>query len=219
MNPSGVIVRSYEFNLVNTLPEETVIKHLEQCARICYKSEAATDIRESESFLSRLWKLGHHSIFEHVAITAFIVCDRGLLAELTRHRLASFSVESTRYCDYQEQIEFIVPGSEIDKTTYKTIANEMAGYYRHLRKTGDPAQIARAVLPNMLATRLYMTANVREWAHVLELRFKNEKAHPDMRRLMKRAAVAFVTQYPILFGKILGLDDALEKVDHDVIGL
>jgi thymidylate synthase (FAD) len=76
------------------------IKFLEMCGRVCYKSEDKITDESSVNFVKSIVKSGHHSVLEHVSATARIICDRGVSHEIVRHRIASYSQESTRYCNY-----------------------------------------------------------------------------------------------------------------------
>lgn len=148
----------------------------------------------------------HESVIEHVTgITVRFICDRGVSHELVRHRLASFSQESTRYCNYAgdkfgNEIVFIKPifwkDDFIESAEYgfciksKTPAHEWdfamrdaeIRYFK-LLKLGASPQEARSVLPNSLKTEVVMTANVREWRLIFQLR-TSKAAHPQMRELM-----------------------------------
>ena len=78
-------------------------------ARTCYKSEPKGE-KSNENLVKKLIANGHHTPLEMSTVTVRIITDRGVLAELTRHRLASFSVESTRYVNYSKKgLEFIKP--------------------------------------------------------------------------------------------------------------
>lgn len=135
----------------------------------------------AESFVRSIIKRGHESVLEHVQLTFHIVCDRAIMAELTRHRLASFTVESTRYVKYDE-LKVIAP-FELTKDNnrlFKDMIRNHERSYAFLIGCGCKPEIARAVLPLCLATELYMTANLREWRHVLKLR-TDKAAHPQMR--------------------------------------
>jgi len=199
----------YQTELLYPIPETTAIRQIETCARICYRSKT-DDILTAMGFLKKLWKLGHHSVFEHVNITVFFKMDRGLSHEMVRHRLCAFSQESTRYCNYNDEIEFVFPSGIVDSfddmNAYKTAAIKCAEQYHHALARGNAPQNARALLPNMLVTRMYMTANVRQWMHIFDMRLRNPGAHPDMRRLMSITADEFLKHYPDLFGKILDLE-------------
>jgi len=87
-----------------------ILQLIEKAGRTCYKSEANITEDSAQKFIKGLLKRGHESVIEHGVVTVRIICDRGVLFEFTRHRIASFSVESTRYCNYgNKDIEFIEP--------------------------------------------------------------------------------------------------------------
>ena len=116
------------------------------------------------------------------------MCDRGVSHELVRHRVASFSQESTRYCNYAKKgLTFIIPtNTNYDKNFFETWKNHMKlceKTYLDMIEQGVPPEKARSVLPNSLKTEVIVTANLREWRHILKLR-TSPKAHPDMRHLM-----------------------------------
>jgi len=90
---------------------EKVCEAIERAGRTAYQSEPKGD---PEGFVRMILKRGHLSVLEHVNLTARLVTDRGVLAELTRHRLAAYTVESTRYVDYAgdkqgNHCKFIIP--------------------------------------------------------------------------------------------------------------
>lgn len=119
----------------------------------------------------------------HTAATFFITCDRGVSHELVRHRTASFSQQSTRYCKANKsgEIEVIKPsGLAISDEEFMASA-DVDEYYEGLTECAKiPPQIARYVLPICLATRLYMTMTLERWRDFLKLR-TSPAAHPDMR--------------------------------------
>lgn len=152
---------------------------------------------------------GHESILEHSNITYRVICDRGVLAEWTRHRIASYSVESTRYCNYTKgkfgsELTFIYPSwykevPPIDKFMYKDLTDnqkqkldwwsllnssccDIETHYNMLIKDGAPAEVARAILPNCLKTEIVCTMNIRELRNFFKLR-TTKFAHPDIRKL------------------------------------
>lgn len=158
---------------------------IERAGRTCYRS--ACKEGSTGPFIRRLVDSKHESVLEHASATFRIVCDRAVMAELTRHRLASFSVESTRYVNYSKQDGGLMviepPGLEPD--TWEIWARgvqEAEDAYILLIGRGVKPEIARAVLPNCLATVVVMTANYREWLHVIRLR-THHAAHPQMRQV------------------------------------
>ena len=195
------------FSFMHLPDGEFILGHLELAARTCYKSEDKTSPDSARKLLSRIVRLGHDSVLEHISVTVRIVCDRGVTHELVRHRLCSFSQESTRYANYAQD-KF---GSEItvirpyfwakDDARYEVWLGAMQACedaYLRLVDAGATAQEARAVLPNSLATKIAMTANLREWPHVFKLRC-DLPAHPDMRQTMQPIMLGMLDLYPSVF--------------------
>lgn len=179
-------------------PTEILLK-LELCGRVSHQSEFSHNFEGAENFVRRLIKRGHESVLEHVSLTFLIVCDRAIMAELTRHRHASFTVESTRYVKYDE-LTFINQFS--NDTVGEFIQEELMltaeSIYRDwIKNHGAKPEQARAVLPLCLATKLYMTANLREWRHILKLR-TDKAAHPQMRFIMKQILDIFRKKLPVI---------------------
>ena len=82
------------------ITQEDILKHIERAGRVCYKSEGNIKDGSAEKFVKGILDRGHESVIEHFSLTVRIVCDRGVTHEIVRHRLASYSQESTRYCNY-----------------------------------------------------------------------------------------------------------------------
>lgn len=126
-------------------------------------------------------KNGHESVIEHATFTFLIEgVSRALLAQLTRHRIASFSVESQRYVSYSDGFGYVIPPSiialgEEDVRRYKVQMEMMHRWYcGWLDRLGkEKKEDARFVLPNACKTRLLMTMNARELKHFFELRTCN----------------------------------------------
>ena len=163
--------------LIDDIDGAQILRKLERCGKVSRQSK----LGDAESFVRSIIKRGHESVLEHVQLTFKIICDRAIMAELTRHRLASFTVESTRYVKYDE-LTVIQPSLPTDDAiiAFRWAMREYERNYEMFIKNGEPPEIARAVLPLCLATELYMTANLREWRHVLKLR-TDKAAHPQMR--------------------------------------
>ena len=167
--------------LIDDIDGEQILRKLELCGRVSHKSK----LGDAENFVRSIIKRGHESVLEHVSLTFHIICDRAIMAELTRHRLASFTVESTRYVKYKE-LNFILPvgvhraPDDVAFFHLECNARFSENTYRNLIEKGYPPEIARAVLPLCTATELYMTANLRELRHILKLR-TDKAAHPQMR--------------------------------------
>ena len=77
-----------------------ILKHIEKAGRVCYKSEGNITEESAQTFIGNIVKRGHESVIEHYSITVRVICDRGVTHEIVRHRIASYSQESTRYCNY-----------------------------------------------------------------------------------------------------------------------
>ena len=129
--------------------------------------------------------------------------DRAIANELVRHRIAAYSQESTRYCNYKEKIEFIYPKNISDKTLQliKSACECAATTYQTLIAEGATPEIARDVLPLCTKTELIATYNLREWRHILRLR-TDKAAHPKMRELMQTVLQFFQGLVPIIFDDI-----------------
>lgn len=190
------------------LPEgEFILGHLEQAARTCYKSEDKCSPDSARKLLSRIVRLGHESVLEHISVTVRIVCDRGVTHELVRHRICAFSQESTRYANYAQEkfgneITVIRPYFWAEDDTRYTIWRETMQAcetaYLKLIEAGASPQEARSVLPNSLKTEIVTTTNVREWRHIFRLRC-DKAAHPQMRQVMVPLLQAFHERIPLLF--------------------
>ena len=198
------------FKIVKIDNKDDILAHLELAARNCYKSEDKIQPGSAKTLLKALVKSGHHSIIEHSGATVRIVCDRGILAEITRHRLASFSVESSRYCNYNKdkfnnEITVIKPcfwktNSLAFQIWKETMMILEARYFALLEQGANP-QEARSVLPNSLKTEIVMTCNFREWRTIFQQRC-SPKAHPQIRQIMIPLLKTFKTIVPVLFDDI-----------------
>jgi thymidylate synthase (FAD) len=195
--------------LDNITPVE-ILKKLELCGRVCYKSEDKITDESAVKFISNIIKRGRENVLKHASFSVKFICDRGVTHEMVRHRTASYSQESTRYCNYSKGqfsgeitvIEpcFLVPGTEGYDMWYR--ACQMAEqYYFSMLDWGCSPQEARAVLPNSLKTEIVMTANVREWRHFLKLR-TSPAAHPQMREVANMLLTKLNFLLPSLFDDI-----------------
>ena len=187
-----------------------ILKRIEKAGRTCYKSEDRITEESAKVFVRKLIERGHESVLEHGSITVRFVCDRGISQEIVRHRLASYSQESTRYCNYsndrfRNNITFIKP-CFLDEGTggYKLWKQAMfiaEKEYFELLKLGCTPQEARSVLPNSIKTEIVMTANLREWRHFLKLRTA-KAAHPQMRELTVPLLKELQERIPVVFDDI-----------------
>lgn len=196
--------------LEGDLNPETIMKHIEKAGRVCYKSENNISNDSAEKFIRNIIKRGHESVIEHVSITFKIICDRGVSHEIVRHRMASYSQESTRYCNYSQdkfgnELSFIKPCFwETDSESYKIWESTMLQIeknYFSLISNGASPQEARSILPNSLKTEIYITMNLREWRHFLKLR-TSKASHPQMQEISIMIYNILVKKLPAIFDDI-----------------
>lgn len=200
-----IIEPSFKFE---HLPEaEYVHRLLERAARTCYKSEDKIAPQTATSLINRILMVKHDSVLEHAGISVRIVCDRGISHEIVRHRLASFSQESTRYANYSKEkfgneITVIRPffwkEDSMQYLNWIESCEKAEDAYMALLRSGATPQQARSVLPNSLKTEIVVTANIREWRHILSLRC-DAAAHPQMRQIMVPIADVLSGWSPVLF--------------------
>lgn len=183
-----VISPFFEIMTSNT---DDILKNIERAGRVCYKSERLITEKSAESFIRRIIKNGHESVIEHEKITVRIICDRGITHEIVRHRIASYSQESTRYCNYSEdkfgnELTFIKPPFWSEESQeyeiWKKQMQSIEDNYIRLIQLGATPEQARSILPNSLKTEIVVTMNLREWRHFFRLRTSSH-AHPQMREI------------------------------------
>ena len=196
--------------LIGELDAEKIMKHIELAGRVCYKSESKISDKSAEKFIANIIKSGHESVIEHVSLTFKIICDRGVTHEIVRHRLASYSQSSTRYCNYASdkfgnELTFIKPcfWNEDDENykLWKESLELAEKNYLAMIKNGAQPQQARSILPNSLMTEIFMTANLRELRHFLKLRC-SKRAHPQMREVALKIYEILKTNLPVIFSDI-----------------
>ena len=206
-----IIKPSYE--ILTPIDTEDIYRKIERIGRICYKSEAAISEESGERFVRNLVKRGHEAMLEHAHITVIFTVDRGVSHELVRHRMASFAQESTRYCNYSQdkfgsEITVIEPcylehGSPA-YCDWKQAMKTCEESYLEMLTAGSTPQKARAVLPNSLKTEIAVTANLREWRHILKLRAAGVtgQPHPQMAEIMIPLLKEFQEKLPAVFDDI-----------------
>lgn len=188
-----------------------VLRALESAGRTCYKSEEAITDESATDFIgNKILPTGHHSVIEHEHVRVRIICDRGVSHEIVRHRLASYSQESTRFCNYSKdkfngQIAYIETPWELGEDDLELLAAIEKHYMKKIEQ-GWTAQQARYFLPQGLKTEIVMTANLREWRHFFKERAVNPKAHPQMREIAIPMLEEFKRFIPIIFDDIIVKD-------------
>lgn len=214
------------YDFMTEIDQDSVMQFIESIGRVCYKSENRIGPGTAENFCKMILGSGHESVIEHYSFTVKFTIDRGVSHELVRHRLAAYSQESTRYCNYAKKgIVFVIPpwldlpegecqvlGDKIlcndtwmtvQRDTYDWLLalQQAEGFYGRLLNQGWRPEQARSVLPNALKTEIVSTYNLREWRHIFKLRTMG-KAHPQMREVMIPLLAELKVKLPIFFGDI-----------------
>ena len=199
------------FEIIDQVDGETIIKSIERIGRTCYKSEEKITDDSAALFVARIIKSGHESVIEHEKVSVKVVCDRGVSHEIVRHRIASYSQESTRYCNYNDnrfgnELTLIKPfywasDSEKYDIWLKTMQS-IEDAYNMLISHGAKPEEARCILPNSLKTEIVVTMNLREWRHFFKLRTA-QAAHPQMREVSIPLLTAMKKVIPIVFDDII----------------
>lgn len=185
-----------------------LLKACEYVGRNCYASQDRITDNSYFTFINNLIKRGHEAPLEFADITFDLTTSRAVLAELTRHRLVSFCVESQRYIQEAKtgDITFIKPEwyNVEDKATtvWQNQIQSVEDAYKELIALGCKPEQAREVLPNSTACRIIMKANLREWRHIFELR-TSKFAYPQMRTLATQMLKLCNERVPIVFNDLI----------------
>lgn len=216
------VVRS-QISVYDEINPKAIMKKLEYCARKCYQSEPGN----GEALIRTCIKKGHTSILEHVGFTFDITTDVGVLGEITRHRHASFSVESTRYCKYADgsmwfidPIEMETGSEELQYWALACMDSELE-YNRILSKT-KMAQTARSTTNKSLKCNMVMTFNLRSMRNLFTLRAA-KPAHPHFKEIAIPWLLWMKRLLPVVFEDI-GYDEEFyqqhkERLDAIVVEL
>jgi thymidylate synthase (FAD) len=218
------------YKIISDINSNYLLQLIESAGRTCYKSEDKITDSSAKEFIKMILSKGHESVIEHGSMTVRFIIDRGVSHELVRHRLASFSQESTRYCNYSKdkfdnQITFIIPpwidthegvyplgcAGISDFHSFEDDSPEESWFwsllnaektYNYLIKKGWRPEQARSVLPNSLKTEIVVTANLREWRTIFKQR-TTKAAHPQMREVMIPLLNEVKEKIPVVFDDIL----------------
>ncbi len=194
---------------------ERLLRKLEEIGRTSYKSEDKITIDSWRQFIAKLKSMGDWSVLEHESISVRFIIDRGVSHELVRHRLASYTQESTRFVNYnkkgmafidiQEHFKKYLGAKRKNDLEISVALNIWFGHmqdcevrYNKLIELGLSPSLARSVLPNSLKTEIVMTTNPRVWHHVFHQRTA-KGAHPQMREVMMPLLEQFKLLVPILY--------------------
>jgi thymidylate synthase (FAD) len=203
------------FILEDEVDGEAILKKIERAGRTAYKSEDKITEESARVFVAGIMKRGHLSVIEHESISVRIILNRAIANELVRHRLASYTQESSRFCSYLKgkfgsEITVInpcfwaedKPEDKAKKEVWKNamLAAELA--YFNLLSLGAKPEEARNVLPLSLKTEIVVTMNLRSWRNFFELRC-DKAAHPEMRKIAGEILSTFKKIVPVIFDDLL----------------
>jgi thymidylate synthase (FAD) len=183
---------------------------IEQAGRTCYKSECKIGPGTAEKFVASIINRGHESVIEHSLMTVRFIVDRGVSHEIVRHRIASYSQESTRYANYSKdqfgnELTFIRPFFYNDKPkrfdSWLRVMQCAEDEYLALLADGSTPQEARSVLPNSLKTEVVMSANFRSWRNFFKQRTA-AAAHPQMREVTVPLLEQVRPRVPVVFDNL-----------------
>lgn len=189
-----------------------IVKHIERVARTCYKSQDRITEDESSAIkiLQTLNNANHAAMFEHYTITMNYVSNIAAYKDLTRHRPASYAIESTRYCNYSKDrfdnnIKFLKP-IEIKEDTeeyaiwVKTMKSIENSYIQMAKLGAKPDQLS-LLLPQSTAAEFNITTNLREWKHIFSLRAIGH-SRPCIKQIMQPTLELFYSKIPVIFDDI-----------------
>jgi thymidylate synthase (FAD) len=196
--------------ILSDVDANRIMRNIETCGRVCYKSENLINEESAKKFIKRIIANGHESVLEHEKLTIKFICDRGVSHEIVRHRIASYSQESTRYCNYSrekfgKELTLIRPCFwKDDEEKYRIwcdVMEKIEYSYNELISIGAKPEEARSILPNSLKTEIVVTMNLRELRHFLRLR-TSPKAHPQMREVANMLLNYVKETLPVFFEDI-----------------
>lgn len=204
-------IKKAKYEILSDIDENKILKFIERAGRICYKSEEHITDESALKFVANIIAREHESVLEHEKISVLFTFDRGVSHEIVRHRLCSFSQESSRYINYTKENK----GGEISVIDIRRhlknpivsfeiwydsmLASERA--YKAMIDAGETPEIARSVLPNSLKTEIVVTANLREWREIFRQR-TSKYAHPQMREVMIPLLNDLKSKIPVAFDDI-----------------
>lgn len=185
---------------------EKPVEVISLAAGICYGKDNVSEKRIAHCFNN-----GHMSVFEHAHVTFRIEgISRACMAQLTRHRVASFCVSSQRYIKYDLSGDewYATPSVFEDNEHYPEYMAALGGCYMDCLESGMKPEDARYLLPEATKTNLIMTCNLRELFHILDMRL-SKSAQWEIRNLatLMLAKVCAINEQ---WGKVMGLYGGVE---------
>lgn len=209
-----------DYEIIPMADGVAILKHLERITRLCYKSEDKITDTSYISMMKSIISRKHFAMLEHATISVLFQTDRGVTHEMVRHRIASFAQESTRYCNYSND-KF---GSELSILAVENYWNSDSDRDKELRRMdkavhefvehmymtavqglGAKPQEARRWLTNATKAGIVVTANIREWRHIFDLRAIGSTGapHPDMVAIMTPLLLEMANYIPIVFDDLV----------------
>jgi thymidylate synthase (FAD) len=148
---------------------------IEQAGRTAYLSFDKISADTAGKFVRMLIERGHESVLEHgIATFRILEVSRTMTHQLVRHRLCSFTQQSQRVVNEGDLKKYTLPPSiaklDLPKRRFQTIMDEAFNAYDFLISRGISKEDARFVLPNACHTQVVVTANLRQWRHMIRLR-------------------------------------------------
>ena len=196
--------------VLTPLDGDAILKHLELCARNCYKSEDKITSDSAQLMVRKLLEMGHEAMIEHYNLTVKITCDLGVYKDLTRHRHVSYAIESTRYCNYSKgkfgnELSVMKPCHIKEETPeyqlWLETMQQIEKNYNAMAALGCKPDQLRMLLPHSVKADVIMTANLREWRHIFKLRCA-PAAHPTVQEIMKMLLGTLKREIPVIFDDI-----------------
>lgn len=169
-----------DINIMNYTKDYVNLLYL--AGRGCYGLEQLSDesLNKKRIFIKNLIDNGHESVLEHGYISILINgCSRSFMAQITRHRLASFSIKSQHFVKHDKfKYKNIEIQDPIILAKYKNIMSLIQQYYNEfIFQYNIPIHVAREILPNACLTNIFMTTNFREWRYIIKLRKTNKNTY------------------------------------------
>lgn len=187
-----------QVELLDNKSYEDILDKIETAGRTCYKSTKKDDIKAKEQFVRGIIKRGHESVIEHECLTFKVITDRAIANEIVRHRLSSYSQQSTRYVDLSDLRVILPIGIEDYSVVYAIVdaLQQCEEAYKKLLELGATKDVARSVLPLATETEIIMTMNFRSLRHFLKLRL-HKSAHVNIRDIARKIYDIVEEKYPV----------------------
>lgn len=176
---------------------------IERAARVCYQSEDGVREGSAAVLLAKLLKAGHETPFEHASASFLLSgCSRAMTHQLVRHRLMSVCQKSQRYVT-EDSFDYVIPPSLPPEyvADFKEDMEQIRGMYRKWKDRGLKNEDARFVLPNACASELMITANFREFRHIIRMR-GGPHAQWEIREAARRMWQVLYEHAPHVFGDL-----------------